>query len=127
MAMLLGSAAGGGNTQVVNVGFFDDKFVDTYGYASSLFIGTCTDGTFDQISNAPILSLSWSTSNVVTFELSGVYSNAGWTDVTISGQTFTRASGTFTTTGSTTYWQWSSVTTNPFGFTPGVDVNCVFT
>ena len=120
------AGAGDNNTQVVTVGFFDDKTLDYYGYSTFAAVGSISDGTFDLKGGATITELTWDTGSRLVFALNGTLTNADWTNVTISGQTFTRASASFSQSGGQTYWQWSA-STNPFGTTVGATVNCVFT
>lgn len=114
-------------TQTVTVGNFTFKGLTQWGFAAAF--GSISDGTFGFISNAPITSLSWlSTGSQLTFQIDGLYSNAGWAKVTISGTDFLRSAASFSTsTGpDRTTWVWSSVS-NPFGTTVGASVPAVFT
>ena len=114
-------------TQTVTVGNFSFKGSDNYGFIAGGW-GSITDGTFGFISNAPIEILNWSNSNTLTFQITGIYANSGWTKVTIDGVDFLRTAATFSTGSSPNYsdWTWSGAT-NVFGTTIGASVPVVFT
>lgn len=113
------------DTQTVTVGLISVKGFNFYGYFGSA--GDISDGTFTPISDAPIVTLGWATSNVLQFRLSGSFPDAGWTSINIDGNIFTRASrSTFdNTTGGNTQWTWNTAT-NPFGTTVGATKVCNF-
>lgn len=114
-------------TQTVTVGNFSFKGFDNYGFSAGGW-GSITDGTFGFISNAPIEILSWSNTNILSFQITGIYANSGWTKVTIAGVDFLRTAATFSTNASPSYslWTWSGAT-NVFGTTVGASVAAVFT
>lgn len=113
--------------QTVTVGEYVDKFNLIYGYSSSLGVGSISDGTFNPKGGATILSLNYNSSvSQLFFQINGTQTNAGWTTVTIAGTAYTRASATFSTSGGTTSWAWSTGT-NPFGTTVGATRTVVFT
>lgn len=114
------------DTQTVTVGTYSIKGVVYYGYLSSTSTGSIVDGTFNPLSGATILNFYYNvTGGLVYFVLSGVYANSGWTNVSIAGTNFTRASATFSNS-SNTQWYWSSAS-NPFGTTVGATKVCTFT
>jgi hypothetical protein len=114
-------------TQTVTVGTLSVKGITQWGFGTGF--GSISDGTFGFISNATINYLGWiNTGSQLTFQIAGLYSNSGWTKVTISGTDFLRSAATFSTsTGpDRTIWSWPSVS-NPFGTTVGASVPAVFT
>ena len=101
--VVIGSRSRGGN---VSTGY------KSTGYGN---FGSITDGTSNVYSGAAINDIYHiSTLNRLYFTLAGVRANSGWTTMKINGISFTRASASFTTS-STTTWYWSSVTSHPFG------------
>lgn len=115
------------DTQTVTVGNFDDGLtVSLWGYVSTLGTGSISDGTSNIYSGASIAFIYWVTDGsqppfpyqAVQFGIDGIYSNSGWTTMTINGTNFNRTSAIFTQTGTQTYWAWST-STNVFGTTPG--------
>ena len=94
--------------------------------------GSLTDTTFDTISNAKILAITWDTGfgsgNFFYFSLYGHHANSGFTSITVGSTTFLRSAAThtqdyqddqnFTTNYPYTYWMWGGAT-NPFGTTDG--------
>lgn len=123
------------DTQSVTVGYHN--FVDTQGgyeetvigYSPTYLIGSISDGTFNLLNGATIAELCWKNIGAwwVSFQLSGNYSNAGWTSLTIDGTyTYNRSAATYINSGGITYWEWYNVFTSPFGTTPGVVKQCVF-
>ena len=104
------------DTQTVVIGSRND-----YGYVSTGYkstgsgTGSITDGTSNVYSGAAINDIYHiSTLNRLYFTLAGVRANSGWTTMKINGISFTRASASFTTS-STTTWYWASITSHPFG------------
>lgn len=114
------------DTQTVTVGTSIVKSITRYGFVQSSSTGSISDGTFNPKSGATILAFYWQNNNTVTFQLSGVYTNDGWTTVDIAGTSFSRSAATFSNSTNTT-WTWSSVATNPFGTTNGATKVCTFT
>jgi len=121
-------------TQTVTVGHSTtvSKFVtiSTYGFSTSLGIGSISDGTFGLISNATIKELHWTTFSGLSFMVAGNRANSGWSYVTINGITFNRsdASYSYDSGSDTTIWnQWNSMPgENPFGTTDGATLAAVF-
>lgn len=114
-------------TQTVTVGTFSFKGFDNYGFSVGGW-GSITDGTFGFISNAPIENLNWSNTNTLSFQITGIYANSGWTKVTIAGVDFLRTAATFSTNASPNFSQWAwSGASNVFGTTIGASVPAVFT
>lgn len=103
------------DVQTVTAGFDAGKVGDTYGYVQGLAVGSISDGTFNPIGGASIISLYWfdAGTDELYFVLNGTHSNAGWTNLEVGGNTYTRASATFATSGSDTTWSWVTAT-NPF-------------
>ena len=104
------------DTQTVVIGSRNDFGYVSTGYKSTgSGTGSITDGTSNVYSGAAINDIYHiSTLNRLYFTLAGVRANSGWTTMKINGISFTRASASFTTS-STTTWYWSSVTSHPFG------------
>lgn len=107
-----------------------DEYNDNYpyyvakGYSKFVFIyGSVSDTTVDFLSGATLHSftkvdqdpdLGTQTNRQLYFNVNGLYSNSGWTSVTISGAsgltgTFTRSSATFYQSSITT-WYWPVTT-----------------
>jgi len=131
MSTFHGKSAAYTETQTVTVGYFSDTSAyiasDNYGYNS---MGSVSDGTFNAISGASIAALQYNTLNVVLFALAGSHaSSTAWTQFTVGGQTFTRASSSvaYNSITAETNWSWTSITTNPYGTTTGATKAVVFT
>ena len=103
------------DVQTVTAGFDAGKVGNTYGYVQGLAVGSISDGTFNPIGGASITALYWfdAGTDELYFVLNGTHSNAGWTNLEVGGNTYTRASATFATSGSDTTWSWVTAT-NPF-------------
>ena len=104
------------DVQTVTAGFDAGKVGNTYGYVQGLAVGSISDGTFNPIGGASITSLYWfdpGASQTLYFSLNGTHSNAGWSNLEVGGNTYTRASATFATSGSDTTWSWVTAV-NPF-------------
>ena len=123
-----GTSAAVTETQTVTVGTFSFKGFDQYGFSTLLGYGSIADGTFGFISDAPIEVLAWANTNNLTFRITGVYPNSGWTKLTINGVDFLRAVGSHSTGTSPNFshWDWSGAS-NVFGTTIGASVPAVFT
>lgn len=130
--------------QTVTVGYAQTSqySVGGYGAFSTSYVGNApnvgaiSDGTFNPISNKPIASLYWdSTNNQVRFSLLTLASpvgNSGWTNMNIAGTNFSRASAQFYTQSvigyGKTVWMWNTTSSNnPFGTTTGVQKVVTFT
>ena len=124
-------------------GFLDQQTITTGGQGDPLdfnqergFVygsfGSCNDGTSNIYSDALIVRLEWREEFAhYIFNINGVYTNTGWTTLTIVGngtEVLTRASASFTASGSTS-WIWSTaddVSTQVFGSISSTAV-CTFT
>jgi len=104
------------DTQTVVIGSRNDYGYISTGYrGTSSTTGSITDGTSNVYSGAAINDIyHQSTVNKLYFRLAGSRANSGWTTMKINGISFTRASASYSSS-STTTWQWSSVTSHPFG------------
>lgn len=92
------------------------------GFSLSVSFGTISPTTFVTGNDGIILELDWN--GTLYFGVNGISPNSGWSTVTINGNVFNRASASYSTPGgSTTYWQWASVS-NPF--TNGSPYTAVF-
>lgn len=113
MSGILAALAGGSGGRQLTVGA---SGLVTYGFASALSIGSLTP---DDFLEANIIELAW-TANTVIMEVDAVVANSGWTSVSINGTVFLRTSATYTNPSGLSAWQWTGVSTNPFGTTAGV-------
>jgi len=104
------------DTQTVIIGSRNDFGYISTGYrGTSSTTGSITDGTSNVYSGAAINDIyHQSLVNKLYFRLAGSRANSGWTTMKINGISFTRASASYSSS-STTTWQWSSVTSQPFG------------
>lgn len=114
------------DTQTITIGTYYDKYTLWFGYYSG-YMGSISDGTFNPTGGTTILGIYFdSYSLVMWFILQGnPIANSGWTTMTINGNAFTRASGTFSSAGGQTSWYWSGAS-NPFPGSSGT-INAVFT
>jgi len=112
-------------TQTVTVGSFSFKGYFANGFSSTASFGSVSDGTFDFISSATIVGISWDNSNSLVFAIDGTYSNSGWTKMTIDSVDYTRTSASFNASGGQTSWTWTAMST-PFGV-DGSTKSVVFT
>ena len=128
MQMMLLGTGSGTETQTVTVGTLTFKGITQYGFSTSAGFGSITDGTFGFISNAPIEILSWTSTNSLSFRITGVYPNSGWDKVTIAGTDFLRSAASYSTNTGPDFstWIWSGAA-NVFGTTVGATVPAVFT
>ncbi len=120
MSHLRGKSAGL-DTQTVTVGYTPSggqyqPALAGYRNVTGTNLGSISDGTFNVKSGAFINTLYWTGFGTVIFSINGSHSNSGWTTMKIGNTTFTRASSTFSQSGtSTATWAWYTITTNPFG------------
>lgn len=99
-----------------------------WGY-NSASAGSLSDTTIDTFNNYEIIVFSWNSANTVGLALNTEnIPNSGWTSIKVNSTTFTRASATyFSNAGSgQSNWQWTGVTTNPFGTTGGATRTITF-
>lgn len=96
------------------------------GYRSGV-MGSISDGTCNFKAGATIINLYsshvYSTDNVY-FELTGNYTNAGFTTMSFNGNNYNRTDATFSYHSGTnkTQWYWTDPTGgNPFGHTSGTN------
>ena len=106
------------DTQTVTVGHQAPTIYTPtiYGYGSPS-MGAISDGTFNVKSGAAIQVLWWTSFNEVSFILTGIHSNNGWTTMKVGSTTFNRSSANHSSVSyhNQTTWTWTNVTTNPFG------------
>lgn len=115
MCVLAGMTSAAGEVQTVTCGIDIGKVGDTYGFSDALAIGSVSDGTFNLLGGAAILSLYWFTdgvNNILGFTVDGALANSGWTQLVVGGNTYTRASASYSGSGPTS-WTWTTAT-NPF-------------
>lgn len=111
-------------TVTVTVGMQTGKVYFTYGYESTIGIGSVNPTTFTAL-NAAINAIVFVSSGMLTFSVAGSHSNFGWSTMTVAGATYKRADATFASSDTQTSWSWSTAT-NPFP-TSGANVPVVFT
>lgn len=108
----------------LSAGSSSSKTGTTTGYMSG--IGSVSDNTVDFLGGATLNRLLHSNSiinpttgnaiSAVYFRVSGSHSNSGWTQFTVGGTTFSRASASnYSNFGSETQWYW--LAGNPFSGT----------
>lgn len=125
-----GSSAYAGDSETVTVGRDDPSFPLQWGYWQ-FFYGSINDGTLNIYgpSADTVTRIYWSTgTNFLTLNMSSTstITNSTWSTVTIAGTTFNRTAASYSGGGSSAQWVWSSVTTNPFGFSVGASKSVVF-
>lgn len=103
-----------------------------YGYLDlgSGATGSVSDGTCNFKSGAALRRLQWNSNNILMFALNGTHTNSGWTTMTIGSTSYSRSSASFVQFGSSptvTRWEWSGITTNPYGTTTGATRTVTFT
>jgi hypothetical protein len=110
------SGSGVLDTEDITVDTFTDGMsFEIRGFASGV-MGSIVDGLFAPKSGATITNFYYDVpSQVLIFSLSGTYTNAGWTTVTVGTTDFTRSAAAFTTPGGNTQWEWTGITLDPFG------------
>jgi len=125
--MALLGAGGTLDTQTITVGDFINKYVYLTGYLTGS-MGSISDGTFNPTGGTTISGIYYDVyGSSLGFNLgASPISNAGWTTMTLNGTAFTRSSATFSSTGGSTSWTWSSVVSNPFPAAPNT-TTAVFT
>ena len=110
------------DTQTVTIGSATVFYTARVGFQSSFSLGSISDGTSNLYSGASITGVMWSggSQNHLSFSVTATQANSGWTTMTVNGNSYARTSATYFS--STTSWQWSGVTSNPFGATSGTKV-----
>ena len=107
---------GKSNSATLTVAFNANR----YGFYLSVPFGSISPAV---LKGYTIIGLFWSvTTNGITLEFSGALPNSGWDTLDISGTTFSRALAYYSLQPSglnLTRWTWTSVLTNPFGYTTG--------
>lgn len=133
MGLFLGSSAAI-DTQTVTVGYLSPGQYngEAWGYQNLVFtFGSISDGTADWLSGNLYAQLQFSPDyDTVSLAVRAPDSvNAGFTSMTVDGQTFSRSSASYTYTGNAPngfrYWSWSTAT-NPFGTTVGATRTVTF-
>ena len=112
--------------QTVTVGNILNMFYGKVFASTSPNAGSVSDGTCNFKSGAIINELNWFSGNV-QFGIDGSHSNSGFNTMTINGANFTRSNATFYQYSTRTVWQWSNVSTNPFGTTVGATKTVTWT
>lgn len=110
--MMMGRSSSGGatlDTQTVTTGVLGTAPTRTRGFVTGS-TGSISDGTSNVYAGAAIRELDHDEgSGMVTWQVTGLVANSGWTNMVVDGSTtFVRASATYTQTGGNTYWQWAS-------------------
>lgn len=90
-----------------------------------LFYGAISDGLFAPKGGAQIQTIKWvGTTSQLVFNISGTFTNDGWTTMAVGAFNYLRTSASFSTSSGTS-WSWG--TGNPFGTTPGAMIDVIFT
>ena len=119
-------------TTNLTVGVFTGKFFFIYGFDSTSSYGSLSDSTVDFKSGAECRNLSWGSSTQnLSFTIVGNHTNAGFTTMSINGNSFNRTDATYqyVSNGNPdpfTEWYWSGAS-NPFGTTEGAVLSVIFT
>lgn len=117
--------ASGGWTTTVTVGQNSSKYVTAAGYSSGDItpaIGSVSDNTVDTYGGATLYSMQ-QVNNLLYLQIQGSLANSGWTNFTVDGVDYPRASANYIDNTTDTLWFWS-VSGNVFGTTTGVDIDC---
>ena len=115
-AVLMAGAGGAGSIldlQSMVVGTSGTTPNQTWGYLQSPAQGSMTDGTSNIYGGAQIVGLrGFESSGQITLVIAGNgLANSGWENVRIVGSdTFVRASASYSTNGTNTFWTWASGT-----------------
>jgi hypothetical protein len=80
------------------------------GFSSIEGIGSISPGTLGLLGGATVLELARTSlgGGRLFFTVSGVYSNSGWSTLTINSLTFNRADANFDTSTGDTKWSWTT-------------------
>jgi len=122
-------------TKWIDVGSYSFKGASQYGYNSALSYGTISNTqngssnvNLDSVySGADVEALAWyDGSSLLTLQLSGTHANSGWATISIGGVSFSRSAASHSQSSGSTYWSWSSVSSNPFGTTTGADKEIIW-
>lgn len=99
------------DTQTVTVGTttISDKYGSTTYYGKGSGFGSISDGTSNVLGGSSITSLYTDGSQLV-FTVSGSKDNTGWVSMRINSFDYLRSAATYTNTGSSTTWAWSTAT-----------------
>ena len=107
--------SGGGNNQ--------------YGYILTLGSppGSITPATWAN-SALPFYFLYWADNPLLSFIVTGLAPNSGWSTMTVAGTSFNRADAIYSYDGTLTSWLWTSAfaPTNPFGTITGATKGVVW-
>ena len=106
--------------QILKMGGLLDSQIVTSGVSGSLTgfstfasVGSIVTGNSKIYGGAAITELHHNlVTGLITFRVSGVFANSGWTTVNINGTALLRAAGTFT---NPSYTQWTWINANLFG------------
>ena len=110
------------DTQTVTIGSGTIYYAPRVGFYSPFSLGSISDGTSNLYSGATITGVMWSngSQDTLSFSVTATQANSGWTTMTVNGNSYARTSATYYS--ATTSWNWSGVTSNPFGATSGTKV-----
>lgn len=111
--------------QTVTVGHYISFGFDVYGYSSS--IGSISDGTCNFKNNASIRQLTYTSGSPALYFMVNGSGNSGFTTMTVDNTNFARTNASFTQYSNFVFWQWSNVSTNPFGTTVGATKTVTWT
>ena len=110
-------------TTDLTVGYLFGKTNSIYGFNADNAIGSLSDNTVDFKSGAICENLAWGTATqIISFAITGNVTNAGFTTMTVNGNSFNRTSATYNynSSGNFTEWYWSQ-STLPFSGEGNVD------
>ena len=110
-------------TTDLTVGFLFGKANSIYGFNADNAIGSLSDNTVDFKGGAICENLAWgSVTQIISFAITGNVTNAGFTTMTVNGNSFNRTSATYNynSSGNFTEWYWSQPTL-PFSGVGNVD------
>jgi len=127
MAVLVGSqSALYFGSATVTVGYYSSTN-NNYGYIGGLGSppGSITPATWAN-SALPFYFLYWADAPFVSFMVTGLAPNSGWSTMTIAGTVFNRTDATYSYDGTRTRWLWSTAPTNPFGTVTGATKGVVW-
>lgn len=102
----------------LGVGATSDKYGSSYGYTSGSF-GSISPTTFGPTGSTFNAISYYSIADLWSLVINGTYGNSGWSSITVNGYNYSRASGSYGTSGGTTQWAWSG---NPIGTSGTINV-----
>lgn len=118
-------------TKWIDVGSFNFA-TQAYGFlggvtgtASDTQNGTSNTSIGDLYAGSSLNGIWWLETNSLVLSINTSEDNEGWDTISIGGVPYNRADATYTTSATTTSWQWFGVS-NPFGTTIGADKEVIW-